>query len=121
MTHEFDDSQIESMLGRLSGAYPDDNVAYAAVRGRVRQVKRRRAFVASTAACAVLFGLATACWLPVVWIQLRMRDMAVETAMTGAPMLPARYWKYERVWVLLGIPAFASLVIVFWLMVAKPS
>ena len=59
MTNEFDDPQIESMLGRLSGAYPDDNVAYAAVRGRVRQVKRRRAFVASTAACAVLFGLAT--------------------------------------------------------------
>ena len=68
-----------------------------------------------------LYAVAGACWLPVVWIQLRMRDMAVETAMTGAPMLPARYWKYERVWVLLGIPAFASLVIVFWLMVAKPS
>lgn len=59
MNHEFDDPQIESMLGRLSGAYPDDNVAYAAVRGRVRQVKRRRAFVASTAACAALFALAT--------------------------------------------------------------
>ena len=59
MTNEFDDPQIESMLGRLSGAYPDDNVAFAAVRGRVRQVKRRRAFVASTAACAALFGLAT--------------------------------------------------------------
>jgi|GEM_PF-5643968 len=59
MTHEFDDPQIESMLGRLSGAYPDDNVAFAAVRGRVRQVKRRRAFVASTAACVALFGLAT--------------------------------------------------------------
>lgn len=59
MTREFDDPQIESMLGRLSGAYPDDNVAYAAVRGRVRQVKRRRTFVASTAACAVLFALGT--------------------------------------------------------------
>lgn len=59
MTREFDDPQIESMLGRLSGAYPDDNVAYSAVRGRVRQVKRRRTFVASTAACAVLFALGT--------------------------------------------------------------
>ena len=59
MTREFDDPQIESMLGRLSGAYPDDNVAYAAVRGRVRQVQRRRVFVASTAACAVLLALGT--------------------------------------------------------------
>jgi hypothetical protein len=59
MTREFDDPQIESMLGRLSGAYPDDNVAYAAVQGRVRQVKRRRTFVASTAACAVLLALGT--------------------------------------------------------------
>lgn len=68
-----------------------------------------------------LYLVAALCWLPVVWIQLQMRNMAFETAMTGAPMLPARYWRYERVWVLLGIPAFAALVIVFYLMVAKPA
>jgi uncharacterized membrane protein len=33
---------------------------------------------------------------------------------------PARYWRYERVWVILGIPAFAALFVVFFLMVAKP-
>ncbi len=58
MTNEFDDPDLERMLGRLSGAYPDTNVAYQAVHGRVRQVKRRRAFVAGTAACAMLFGVA---------------------------------------------------------------
>ena len=58
MTNEFDDPELERMLGRLSGAYPDTNVAYQAVHGRVRQVKRRRAFVAGTAACAMLFGVA---------------------------------------------------------------
>lgn len=68
-----------------------------------------------------LYFLAGACWLPVVWIQLQMRNMAREAAWTGAPMLPVRYWRYERVWVLLGIPAFTALVIVFWLMVAKPA
>ena len=57
MTNEFDDPELERMLGRLSGAYPDANVAYEAVRGRVRQVKRRRTFVASTAACALLLGV----------------------------------------------------------------
>jgi len=68
-----------------------------------------------------LYLVAGLCWLPVVWIQLQMRNMAVETAITGAPMLPARYWRYERVWVVLGIPAFVALVIVFYLMVAKPA
>lgn len=53
---EFDDPELERMLGRASGAYPDANVAFEVVRGRVRQVKRRRAIVASTAACALLFG-----------------------------------------------------------------
>ncbi len=67
-----------------------------------------------------LCGVAGLCWLPVVWLQLQMRNMASEAAWTGAPMLPARYWRYERVWVLLGIPAFVSLVIVFYLMVVKP-
>ena len=52
---------------------------------------------------------------------MRMRDLAQETAATGTPALPARYWEYERVWVLLGIPAFVSLVMVFYLMVANPA
>lgn len=54
---ELNDPQLESMLGRLSGAYPDANVAFVAVRGKVRQAKRRRAFVATTAACALLLGV----------------------------------------------------------------
>jgi hypothetical protein len=45
------------MLGRLSGSYPDANVAYSAVTGRVRQAKRRRAFVATTAACVALVSV----------------------------------------------------------------
>jgi uncharacterized membrane protein len=55
----------------------------------------------------------------VVWLQLRMRDLACEAARTHQP-LPAAYWRYFRVWWLLGIPAFAALVAVFYLMVAKP-
>jgi hypothetical protein len=55
--NEFHDPELERMLGRASGAYPDANVAFETVRGRVRQVKRRRAMVASTAACVVLVGV----------------------------------------------------------------
>ena len=66
-----------------------------------------------------LYGLALVCWLPVVWLQIRLRDMANEAAANDTP-LPPRYWRYMRTWILLGIPAFFSLVIVFYLMVAKP-
>ena len=67
-----------------------------------------------------LYFFAGACWLPVVWMQLRMRDMAIAAARDGGE-LPALYWRYLRNWVLLGIPAFFALVIIFWLMVAKPA
>ena len=66
-----------------------------------------------------LYFLAGACWLPVVWMQIRMRDMAVAAAAAGTA-LPERYWKYLWRWTALGVPAFVALVIVFWLMVAKP-
>lgn len=66
-----------------------------------------------------LYFLAGACWLPVVWLQLRMRDMARVAAETNAA-LPALYDRYFRIWVGLGIPAFLALVVVFYLMVAKP-
>jgi uncharacterized membrane protein len=72
------------------------------------------------AASIVLYLVAGACWLPVVWMQLRMREMAREAAASGAS-LPARYWTFFRAWVALGVPAFASLVAVFYLMVAKPA
>jgi uncharacterized membrane protein len=72
------------------------------------------------AASIGLYLLAGACWLPVVWMQVRMREMAREAAGAGTP-LPDRYFRYFRVWVALGIPAFAALVAVFWLMVAKPA
>jgi len=67
-----------------------------------------------------LYLVAGAAWLPVVWMQIKMRDMALEAARTGAE-LPARYCKFLRVWVVLGVVAFVSLVVVFYLMVAKPT
>jgi uncharacterized membrane protein len=68
----------------------------------------------------VLYLVAGACWLPVVWIQLRLRALAEQAAQAGRP-LPPVYFRYLRVWTALGVPAFAALVVVFYLMVAKPS
>jgi uncharacterized membrane protein len=66
-----------------------------------------------------LYLLAGAAWLPVVWMQIRMRDMAAAAARSGTA-LPARYFQFLRLWVALGVVAFLALVVVFYLMVAKP-
>jgi uncharacterized membrane protein len=71
-------------------------------------------------ASIALYLLAGACWLPVVWMQIRMRDMARQAAAAGGE-LPDRYWRFLRWWVALGIVAFLALVAVFYLMVAKPA
>ncbi len=67
-----------------------------------------------------LYLFAGACWLPVVWMQVRMRDMAKQALEQGTA-LPARYWKLDRWWVLLGALAFPAMVAVFYLMVYKPD
>lgn len=67
-----------------------------------------------------LYFFAGACWLPVVWMQIRMRDMAKSVLETGEP-LPGRYWKMKRWWIILGSLAFPAIIIVFWLMVSKPT
>jgi uncharacterized membrane protein len=68
----------------------------------------------------VLYLLAGAAWLPVVWMQIRMRDMAVAAANGQGPLSP-KYWQFLRIWVALGVVAFVALVAVFYLMVAKPA
>jgi uncharacterized membrane protein len=67
-----------------------------------------------------LYGIALICWLPVVWLQMRMRDMA-QTALSSNTPLPRRYYRYARIWFALGWPAFLALMAVFYLMVAKPG
>lgn len=67
-----------------------------------------------------LYLVAGACWLPVVWMQVRMRRMAERAAAEGSPM-PDAYYAWLGAWVALGVPAFLALVAVFWLMVAKPT
>ena len=67
----------------------------------------------------ILYVFAGACWLPVVWLQYKMRDMAQEAVSKGTA-LPPLYYRYMRIWFWLGWPAFISLMIVFILMVFKP-
>lgn len=70
------------------------------------------------AASLILFVLAGICWLPVVWLQIRMRDIAADAA-AQRKSLPAIYWRMARWWFWLGVPAFTSMVLVVALMVLK--
>jgi len=67
----------------------------------------------------MLYFVAGACWIPVVMIQIRMHRLARAAAADDAP-LPDAYRRLFRWWTALGVPAFVALVIVFYLMVAKP-
>jgi uncharacterized membrane protein len=60
------------------------------------------------------------CWLPVVWLQIRMRDLAAAAAAAATP-LPSQYHRYYRWWFALGWPAFLGVLGIFYLMVAKPN
>jgi uncharacterized membrane protein len=66
-----------------------------------------------------LYVLAGACWLPVVWLQMRLRDLAIDAVRDGTD-LPPLYWRYFFTWAALGVPAFIAFVFIFWFMVAKP-
>jgi uncharacterized membrane protein len=68
----------------------------------------------------VLYLVAGASWLPVVWIQIRMRDLSAAAASSNAA-LPLSYFRYLRWWIALGFVAFFALVTVFYLMVMKPT
>jgi uncharacterized membrane protein len=69
-------------------------------------------------ASLALYALAGACWLPVVWLQIRMSRMAAETVAQGAKLSPL-YWRYARLWFWLGVPAFTAMVLIVLLMVFK--
>lgn len=65
-----------------------------------------------------LYVLVGCCWLPVVWIQHRLARLANAAASLDA--LGDTYWRLYRLWFALGVPAFACVLLLVWLMVAKP-
>jgi uncharacterized membrane protein len=72
------------------------------------------------AASLGLYVLVGACWLPVVWLQLRMHALVRDALATGSALDP-RYRRFKRIWFTLGWPAFAGVLGIFYLMVFKPD
>jgi uncharacterized membrane protein len=67
----------------------------------------------------LLYVLVGLCWLPVVFIQVRMRKLAHEAAVNAKP-LPDAYHRLFRIWFALGWPAFAGVLAIFALMIWQP-
>ena len=67
-----------------------------------------------------LYVLTGLFWLPVVHIQIRLRDLARQAAATGEPLPPA-YDRLYRIWFACGFPAFFAVLAIFWLMLARPA
>jgi len=70
-------------------------------------------------AALALYVFVGMCWLPVVGIQLRLRDLATEAVRAAAP-LPAAYDRLFRIWFWLGWPAFLGVIAIFALMLWNP-
>jgi uncharacterized membrane protein len=68
----------------------------------------------------ILYFFTGACWLPVVWIQIQMRNMA-KIALENKTVLPNRYWILDKYWIALGCLAFLAMMIIFYLMIVKPE
>ena len=71
-------------------------------------------------ASILLYLVTGAFWLPVVWMQAKMRDLAKAATSAGTP-LPAAYHRLHRLWFWFGFPAFAAVLLIFWLMIARPG
>ena len=67
-----------------------------------------------------LYLLTGVFWLPVVWMQIRMRDLAAVAARAAQP-LPRQYHRLFRIWFAFGFPAFAAVLAIFWLMMTRPT
>ncbi|GIK97586.1 MAG: membrane protein [Alphaproteobacteria bacterium] len=68
----------------------------------------------------LLYIVTGAFWLPVVWMQARMRRLAAKAADRQEPLPPA-YHRLFRTWFAFGFPAFGAVAAIFWLMIARPS
>lgn len=67
----------------------------------------------------LLYVVAGLCWLPVVVIQIRMRDLS-QRALLEHGGLDQRYARLAHIWFWLGVLAFVAMLLVYWLMVSKP-
>ena len=67
-----------------------------------------------------LYVVAGLFWVPVVFMQIEMRDLARRAVRENTPLPPRYFALYDR-WFLFGFPGFGSVALILWLMIAKPN
>ncbi|OKO77694.1 DUF2269 domain-containing protein [Bradyrhizobium sp. AS23.2] len=67
-----------------------------------------------------LYAVAGLFWIPVIFMQIEMRDLARRAAEQRIA-LPERYFVLFRRWFAFGFPGFGATMLILWLMIAKPS
>lgn len=70
-------------------------------------------------ASLALYVFAGLFWIPVIFMQIEMRDLARKAAEQRAA-LPERYFILFRRWFAFGFPGFGATMTILWLMIAKP-
>jgi len=70
-------------------------------------------------ATVIIYVIAGLCWLPVVWVQIQLKRMLMQSVEMNTA-LPSNYDRLFKIWTMLGIPAFIGLVAIFFLMVIRP-
>lgn len=68
----------------------------------------------------ILYVVVGLCWLPVVYLQIKMRDLLHDAIEQGSE-IPPHYYRLSEIWFWLGVPAFIGVVAIFYLMVFKPA
>jgi uncharacterized membrane protein len=67
----------------------------------------------------LLYAVAGLFWVPVIFMQIEMRNLA-RMAAAKDEALPPRYFVLFRRWFMFGFPGFGSVMLILWLMIAKP-
>ena len=67
-----------------------------------------------------LYGVTGVFWVPVVFIQIRLRNLARD-AMTTGQNLPRQAHRLFAIWFACGFPAFFAVLTILWLMLARPE
>ncbi|MDR9775963.1 DUF2269 domain-containing protein [Rhizobium hidalgonense] len=67
----------------------------------------------------ILYLVTGVFWLPVVWMQMEIRNIATDAAVNCEP-LPPRYHTLFWTWFYFGFPAFAAVLGIIWLMITRP-
>lgn len=62
-----------------------------------------------------LYAFVGACWIPVVWLQIELRDRAKQLQQPDV-----HYRKRMKIWMTLGFLAFPAVIVLYAFMVYKP-